>query len=182
MSRPARRTIMLLPILALLAACQTSIATPSSASAGVTPAEIDFVTNASAIISFDRDECGLAQAQAKSPEVRAIAAKLLADANQFDEDLRPVAAQSGIKLATILPTTLRNRAARLRLGQGSQFDQSFIADQIASHQDALNLTESVIGTPSSNPSLAALSKQGDALVRANLEQLLALQRRMNRAA
>ena len=182
MAIPTRRTIMLLSLLSLLPGCQTTTATPASSSGDMSAADIDFVTNATNIIRFDRDECGLAVTQAKSPEVRALAAKLLDDANRFDDDLRPITAQAGIKPATVLPSTLRIRAARLRLGQGAQFDQAFLADQIASHQDALNLTESVIGGPSGNPSLAALSQRGEALIRANLQQLLALQRRMMAAA
>ncbi len=179
MAPTTRRTILLMPLLAiLLPGCQTTQATASSSSGDMSSADLDFVTNASNIIRFDRDECGLAQTQAKSPEVRAIAAKLLADANRFDAELQPLAMQAGIKPATVLPTTLRIRAGRLRLGQGTQFDQIFLADQIASHQDALDLQEQVMASPGSNPGLAELSRRGDALVRSNLQQLQALQRRL----
>ncbi len=178
-----RRAALRLPLLgaAALAGCQ---ATQASSPSGVdlSPSDLEFVTNAFDIIAFDRDQCTAAQTQAKSPEVRALAVKLLAEANQFDAELRPVAAESGIKPPTVLPLRLRTRAGRLRLGQGVDFDRAFLADQIASHQDTLNLQESVINAPSSNPKLADLSRRGYALVRANLAQLQALQGQMPRPA
>ncbi len=167
------------PVLAAaLAGCQTSQATAISSSGDMSPADLEFVTSASSIIRFDRDECGLAQTQATSPLVRAIAAKLLADANGFDAELQPIAAQAGIRPATVLPSPLRIRAARLRLGQGAGFDQAFLADQIASHQDALNLQEDVVATPGRDPRLTELSKRGARLVQSNLQRLQALQQRL----
>ena len=59
---------------------------------------------------------------------------------------------------------------------------AFLADQIASHQDILNFQYVVLSTATSNPRLADLSRRGDALVRANLAQLQALQAQMPRPA
>ena len=185
MTTSTRRAALMLPLLAAsvaLAGCQTTQASASSPSGDMGASDLEFVTNAFDIIAFDRDECGLAQTQARSPEVRAIAGKLLAEANQFDAELRPVAAESGIKPPTVLPSRLRIRAARLRLGQGVDFDRAFLADQIASHQDILNFQYVVLSTATSNPRLADLSRRGDALVRANLAQLQALQAQMPRPA
>ena len=180
-----RRAAMLLPLLgaaAALAGCQTTQASASSPTGDMSGSDLEFVTNAFDIIAFDRDECTIAQTSAKSPEVRALAAKLLSEANQFDADLRPVAAESGIKPPTVLPSRLRIRAARLRLGQGPDFDRSFLADQIASHQDILNFQYVVLSSTTSNPKLAELSRRGDGLVRANLAQLQVLQSRLSRSA
>ncbi len=179
-----RRAAMLLPLLGAvaLAGCQTTQASASSPAGDMSGSDLDFVTNAFDIIAFDRDECIIAQTQAKSPEVRALAAKLLSEANQFDAELRPVAAESGIKPPTVLPSRLRIRAARLRLGQGSDLDRSFLADQIASHQDILNFQYVVLSSTTSNPKLADLSRRADALVRANLAQLQTLQSRLPRSA
>ena len=180
-----RRAAMLLPLLggaAALAGCQATQASASSPAGDMSGSDLEFVTNAFDIIAFDRDECTIAQTQARSPEVRAVAAKLLAEANQFDAELRPVAAESGIKPPTVLPSRLRIRAARLRLGQGQEFDRAFLADQIASHQDILNFQYVVLNSTTSNPKLAELSKRGDALVRTNLAQLQALQGQLPRSA
>ena len=120
MTVTTRRAALLLPLAAsiALAGCQTTQASATSSGGDMSVADLEFVTNAFDIINFDREECGLAQTQAKSPEVKAIAGTLLAQANQFDAELRPVAQEAGVKPPTILPTRLRIRAGRLRLGQG----------------------------------------------------------------
>ncbi len=181
MTTMTRRLTLLLPLGAAigLAACQTTQSSASSSSGDMSSSDLEFVTNAFDIIAFDRAECTLAQTQARSPEVRSLAAKLLADANQFDAQLRPIAMQAGITPPTVLPATLRNRAGRLRLGQGAQFDRAFLADQIVSHQDALNLEDAVRTSQSSNPRVASLAQQGFSLVRANLDRLQALQAKLS---
>ena len=176
-----RALLMLLTVAgsAALAGCQTSQATSASSSGSMSRADLDFITSASDIIRFDRDECTVAQTQARSPRVRELATKLLAEANEFDARLQPIAAAAGIKPPNVLPSTLRIRAARLRLGQGVDFDRSFLADQIVSHQDALNLQETEAAVAASNPQLVELSNQGKDLVRANLQTLEALQRQIS---
>ncbi len=175
-TRRTALTTTLLAASAALAGCQTAHST--SPSGDMSPDDLDFVTNAFNIIEFDRQECTIAQTQARTPEVRAIAVQLLQQANDFDARLRPIAASAGIKPPTVLRTDLRVRAARLRLGQGLDFDRVFIDDQIVSHQDALNLQGMVTGTTGSNPQLQALSRQGTDIISANLAKLHDLQARM----
>jgi len=67
--------------LLLLAACQNQNAKSTSGDAN--PAEVRFTTNAYQIIEFDRQEGALAQTQAKSPAVKAIAQQLTNQANDF---------------------------------------------------------------------------------------------------
>jgi len=175
-TRRAALTTLVLTAGAALAGCQTAHSTSSSGD--MNPDDLEFVTNAFNIIEFDRQECTVAQTQAKTPEVRALAAQLLQQANDFDARLRPIAASAGIKSPTVLRTDLRVRAGRLRLGQGLDFDRAFIDDQIVSHQDALNLQEMVTSTSGSNPQLQALSSQGTDTIRTNLAKLHDLQARM----
>ncbi len=175
MKNITRRAALLVVAGAPLAACGT---TQSTSTGDMSPDDLDFVTNAFNIIQFDRDECTIAQTQAKAAEVRAIAAELLKQANDFDAQLRPIAAAAGISPPTVLRTGLKIRAGRLRLGQGSDFDRSFIEDQIYSHEDALNMQQMLMDLPGGNPQLKALSRQGTALVQTNLAKLHALQRQL----
>jgi len=175
-TRRAALTAAALATGAALAGCQT--ARPTSSSGDMNPDDLDFVTNAFNIIEFDRQECTIAQTQARTPEIRALAAQLLQQANDFDARLRPIAASAGIKPPTVLRTDLRVRAGRLRLGQGLDFDRAFIDDQIVSHQDALNLQEAMTSTSGSNPQLQALSRQGTDIIRTNLAKLHELQGKM----
>jgi len=175
-TRRAALTTAVLAAGTALAGCQS--ARPTSSSGDMSPDDLDFVANAYNIIEFDRQECVIAQTQARTPEVRALAAQLLQQANDFDERLRPIAASAGIKPPAVLRTDLRVRAGRLRLGQGLDFDRAFIDDQIVSHQDALNLQEMVVSSPGTNPQLQALSRQGTETIRTNLAKLQELQGRM----
>ena len=134
----ARRAALALAAGALLAGCES---THSTSTGDMNANDLDFVTNAFNIIAFDREECTLAQSQARSPEVRALAAQFLKEANDFDARLSPIATSAGVKPPTVLRNDLRIRAGHLRLNQGYDFDRAFVEDQIVSHQDAINLQE-----------------------------------------
>ena len=171
MTMMMRRAALTLATGGMLAACES---TRSKSSSDVSASDLEFVTNAFNIIEFDLQECTLAQTQAQSSEVRAIAAQLLRDALSFKARAAPVAASAGILPPTVLRPDLRVRVAHLRLNQGLDFDKTFIEDQIFSHQDALNMQEMVANTPG-NPRIAALSREGTSIVRTNLAKLRALQ-------
>jgi predicted outer membrane protein len=162
---------------AALAGCQTSKSTASS-TGDMSSDDLEFVTNAFNIIEFDRQECTIASTQAQLPQVKALAADFLKEANDFDAQLRPIAAAAGIKPPTILRTDLRVRAARLRLGQGLDFDRSFIDDQIVSHQDALNMQQSMMNTPGGNAQLRELSTKGNVILSKNLQRLRDVQKQL----
>lgn len=170
-----RRAAMFSAVGALLAGCEMS---HSTSTGDTNPNDIDFVTNAFNIIQFDREECTLAETRAKNPDVRSLAAQLLQQANDFDARLRPIAASAGISPPTVLRTDLRIRVVNLRLNQGVDFDRPFVEDQIVSHQDALNLQQSMMDTQGGNPQLQALARDGTSILRTNLAKLQNLQRKM----
>lgn len=175
MTKIARRAALTLAATALLAGCGSSHSTSKT---NMSEADLDFVTNAFNIIEFDRQECSLAESQAKTADVRMLAAQLLEQANAFDARLQPIAATAGIRPPTVLRTDLRIRAAHLRLNQGLNFDRAFVEDQIVSHQDAINLQEAMMETPGGDPQLQALSHDGTAILRTNLVKLHELQKKM----
>ena len=156
----------------LLAACQGPTATPTTS--GVNPAEVKFTTNAYQIIQFDQQEGALAQTQARNPRVKALAQQLTNEANDFATQLGPVAANAGIKPPTELRDDLRVRLGHMRLQQGLDFDRTYLADQIASHEEELAMQGSMAGSGVS-PAFADLAQKGPALVRRNLDTLRALQ-------
>ena len=100
------------------------------------------------------------------------------DANAFAAKAKPIVEAQGIKLPTELRTDLRVRLYHLRLDRGLDFDRSFIDDQIASHEEALDRQELFLGTPEHNPQLFALAKEGIATARQNLAALRAIQRQL----
>ncbi len=166
-----------LPAAAAIAGCQTQA---SSASAGgdMNDADLDFVANAQNIITFDREECMLAQTQAQTPAVRALAVKLLADANAFDARLQPILQETGIKPPSVLRSDLRVRLGRMRLDRGLDFDRTFINDQIQTHEEIISRQEMMASGATRNPKITQLAKAGAEILKRNLAELRALQRRM----
>ena len=180
MVQVTRRTMLALAMpaaLLALAGCQTPTAT-SAPGGDMNQADLEFVTEAYNLIRFDRAECSLAPTYAQTPAVREIAAKLLNEADAFDEKLRPIAKAAGINRPTEMRSDLRIRVYHTRLNRGLDFDYSFINDQIASHEEALYWLELLMGTPGQNPQLVALAKQGIEELRQNLAALRAIQRQL----
>ena len=167
------RTLPAAGAILLLAACQTPTAKPTSGSTA-SPAEVSFVTNAFQIIEFDRQEGKLAQTQARNPRVKALAAQLTDEANQFADKLAPVAADAGIRPPTELRNDLRVRLGHMQLQQGQDFDRTYIDDQIASHEEEVMMQDSM-STAGVSPAFASLMGEGQGIIRRNLDTLHGLQ-------
>jgi len=161
--------------LLLLAACQTPVA--QSTTSATNPAEVQFTTNAFQIIQFDQKEGALAQTQARDPRVKALAQQLTSEANEFAARLRPVASAAGIQPPTELRNDLRIRLGHMQLQQGLDFDRTYLADQIASHEEEIMMQDTMRGA-SVSPQFATLAQQGQVLVQRNLDTLRALQAQM----
>ncbi len=175
---PRRAALALvLPAALVLAGCATK-ATATNDRGDMNPSDLDFVASARNIIEFDREECTAAQTQARSPAVRALAAKLLADANAFDAKLQPILVEAGISGPTALRSDLRVRLTHMRLQSGLDFDRSFIDDQIATHQEIINRQQMMSGTPGMNAHIIELAQQGAEILKRNLAELRRLQREM----
>lgn len=174
MSRKTNSSLALAAALLLLGACQSQNAQSTSGNAN--PADVQFTTNAYQIIEFDRQEGALAQTQAKSPEVKAISQQLTSQANDFATRLAPTAMAASIRPPSVLRNDLRVRLGHMQLQQGLDFDRTYIADQIASHEELLRMEGMNRGEAS--PQFATLMRQGTSLVQQNLDQLRALQSRM----
>lgn len=179
MSQVSRRGALGIAVLAALsvAGCQPAAA-PTSASGDMNSSDLDFVTNAANIIIFDREECTSAQSQARTPAVRAIAAKLLDDANMFDAKLQAVLAQAGVKAPTQIRSDLRVRLSHMRLQSGLDFDRTFLEDQIATHEEIINRQQMMSGTPGMNPQIIQLAAAGSEILKRNLAELRSLQMKM----
>ena len=160
----------------LLAACQTPVARVTTSATNT--AEIQFTTNAFQIIQFDQKEGALAQTQARDPRVKALAQKLTSEANEFAAKLGPVASAAGIQPPTELRNDLRIRLGHMQLQQGLDFDRTYLADQIASHDEEVMMQDSMRNATVS-PQFSALAQEGQALVRRNLDTLRALQAQMS---
>lgn len=179
MSWKMMRVLPTVAALLLLAACQGQNAKSTSGTAA-NPAEVRFTTDAYQIIEFDRQEGALARTQARDPRVKALAQQLTDQADEFAAKLAPVAAAASITPPRVLRNDLRVRLGHMRLQQGLDFDRTYLADQIASHEEVL-LMEDSMGNAGASPEFLALMQQGTSLLRVNLEKLRELQRQMGPA-
>jgi predicted outer membrane protein len=167
--------------LMLLAACQITGDSPkATASAGANTEDVEFITNGYQLIMFDREEGALAQTQAVDPRVKALAAKLVADANRFAARLDPLAAAEGIHPPDILRYSLRVRLGHMQIQHGLDFDQTFLADQIASHQEAISMHEMMAASGGGSAAVRELAGRAKLVVQDNLRELRALQLQMMR--
>jgi predicted outer membrane protein len=171
------RSLSAAAALLLLAACQGQNAQSHSTDANANPAEVQFTTNAYQIIEFDRQEGALARTEARDPEVKALAQQLTAQAEEFAARIAPAAADANITPPRVLRNDLRVRLGHMRLQQGLDFDRTYVADQIASHEEVLRM-EDVMSNEGVSPQYSALMQQGNGLLRTNLEKLRALQAKM----
>jgi hypothetical protein len=91
MEQVTRRTVLALAMPATLFALARCGTTVTSAPGGdVNAADLEFVTQAYNIITFDHEECSLAPTYAHTPAVKEIAARLLNRANAFAAKLDPI--------------------------------------------------------------------------------------------
>lgn len=174
------RIAALAGLLALPIACQSPEAqvAPGASASAVSNFDREFVTNAYQIILFDRAQGQIAQVQADDPRVRALAVRLMRQADEFDRRLAPIAASLGITPPTVLDRERRLRLGHMRRQGGLEFDTTYLDDQIASHRDALNDQQELLVQPNSDPRLVALAREGTQLVATNLEALRDLRRRL----
>jgi predicted outer membrane protein len=173
-----RRTMLALAPAALLALSGCGTTSASAPGGDMNPADLDFVTEAYNLITFDREEGSLAPDYAESAAVKALAAHIVNDANAFAAKNIPVMKALGIKPPTELRTDLRVRLYHIRLNRGLDFDRSFVDDQIASHTEVLARRELMMATPGQNPQVVAVAKEGLEKVRQNLAALRAIQRQL----
>ncbi len=161
-------------MLLTLAACQSATAIPE---AGANKADARFITEAFQVIQFDRQEGEIARVQAKDPRVKALAEKLTREADDYAEQIHPLAEKLGIKPPTILREDLRVRLGRMRLQGGLDFDRTYLDDQIASHEEAARSTAMMNPRDYSQP-LMGVASNADATVKRNLASLRALRQQI----
>lgn len=176
--RSSLATLSLVFAGAALAACQRTTSKPietGPAAPPVNPVDLDFVTNAWGVIHFDQDLCQQAAVRAHSPRVKALAAKILAYANGFDEKLKVIAASKGISPPKQLRSDLAVRLTQAEQLDGIYFDKMFVADEIATHEEALARAEGMSAEATADPQIKAFLAKAHDDLKTNLELLEKLQ-------
>ncbi len=140
-------------------------------------ADANFVTESFRLVRLDGQEGQLAAAQSDNPQVRALAAEIVAKANQLYPLMQDAIRKNGISPPVDLPGDLRGRLERTRGLQGSAFDRSYLADQVETHQRAIRAFQAEQAR-TQDPTMRSLVNQALPVVQEDLGKLQALQAAM----
>jgi putative membrane protein len=135
-----------LGMLAFLVAggCSTTAQAPQSSA--LSNADLQALTAAYQLISFDLQECTLVQRQNPGPAVQQVATQICADAQHYRPVLEELAAQHDVTLPNRLDYDLEEQYVGLAYHPTPSFDVNYLNDQIASHEQALAVFRGGDGT------------------------------------
>lgn len=131
-----------------------------------------FVNAVAASDTFAIESAGLAQSQAGSAEIKALAQRLRADHETSSIELQAAAGRATPPLAprAALDAGQRDLLDQLKASNGADFDRRFIDQQTNAHQKALGLLQDYLGNGNSQP-LKDFASKTRPLVQDHLEHL-----------
>jgi predicted outer membrane protein len=158
----------------LLAGCESPVAV--SANGPANPADLAVVTQAQQVIMFNRALGKFAESDSERPEVRALAQDLVRQADALDAQLEPVTRQMNIRNPNVLRRDLRIRLGHVIYQHGLDFDETYLEDQVASHERALEELNKAVSATSAP--LSPVATQSRDTIARSTERLKALQHEM----
>jgi len=101
--------------------------------------DADFVTKASVGNTFEIEEAKLALQQASDAKLKQFAQKMIDDHTDAEKKLEAAAGKAGDKPQTTLDQPHQAMLDNAKGFSGTDFDKIYIADQIAAHDETVNL-------------------------------------------
>lgn len=126
-----------------------AVAEGNLAAAG-TP-DATYVQNAAASDMFEIESSKLALEKATLPALKTYAEMMIAEHGTSSAELKIAAASAGIPVPTMLPPPLQAKLEALRTKSGAGFDQQYLADQRAGHQDTLTKVNAYLAGAPAGP-------------------------------
>jgi putative membrane protein len=119
----------------------------------------DYVKTAGASDLFERQSSALVLETTQSPGVRSFARMMIDHHTKSTADVKAAALRSGVKVAPpMLTPTQSEMIAQLRAERGAARDAAYIAQQRASHGQALAVQEAYAAEGTAAPLKAAAAK------------------------
>jgi len=131
-----------------------------------------FVKNAALSDMYEIEASKLAEAHAKSPEIKKFAREMIADHTKTTAKLKPAAKAAGITPPTELDNRRQGLINNLKTA-GADFDKTYATQQAASHQEALDLMQNYAKN-GENAQLKAVAAEAEPIVAHHLEMAKAL--------
>ena len=119
-------------IVASLFAAAPAFAAPSAT-------DTDFATKAAQAGIAEISEGHAAEAKGQSAAVKAFGKKMVGDHTKAADELKDVAAKSGVKLPTVASNDEKQVAEKLAALKGADFDKAYAEHAVKDHEDAVAL-------------------------------------------
>jgi putative membrane protein len=98
-----------------------------------------FVSNASQSDMYEIDAAKMAEARSKNPEVKAFAKMMVTDHTAMMAAMKPLVMAAGQKPADKLDDRRQGFLDNLKAASAADFDKTYIDQQVAGHEEALDL-------------------------------------------
>jgi len=143
-----------------------------AAPAGTAVAAPQFAAQAAGSDLFEIASGKLAQQKGESIGVKEFGEQLVSEHSQSSTELKAALAnvRPPVALPSAPPAELQAKLQALQGLSGDQFDQRFIADQIASHQQTLAAVNGYVAT-GDNPALRDWARKTTGVIQKHLQQL-----------
>ena len=99
----------------------------------------EFVSNASQSDMYEIQAGQIAQQRSKNPDVKAFAAMMVKDHTAMSNEMKPLIAAAGQKPSPDLDQRRKGFLDNLKGASAADFDKTYIDQQVAGHQEALDL-------------------------------------------
>lgn len=170
------------PVNAVQDAASAPVGQMSAATLGANSPEA-YVTNAAMGDMYEIQAAELALERSQNADVRELAEMIRTDHTQASEQMRQIAgeAAAGVQMPTELDERRQGMIDNLRSASADAFDQVYIDQQVAAHQEAVTLHEGFADNTDA-PQLAQHAGMVLPKIRAHLERARALDSSMDGAA
>ena len=98
-----------------------------------------FVSNASQSDMYEIQAAQIAQSRSKNADVKAFAKQMAADHTKMSGEMQPLIAAAGQKPSADLDQRRKGFLDNLKAAPAADFDKTYIDQQVAAHQEALDL-------------------------------------------
>ncbi len=154
-----KQIMMCVTVMALVAGCQSSAEQlGGKSSPNLPPGENHFLKTIANANQAEIEMSQIALNKSQSAQVRQFAQHMIDDHTQATAQVQQLASQKGFELPTQLDTLHRGMVDEVAARSGTDFDRTFIQDQVRAHQDTIDNTEREADN-GSDPDVKALAQK-----------------------
>ena len=155
-----------------------SMANMQGMNGGASPADIEFVRKALQGSMAEVQTAQLALQKSSNDQVKQFAQRMIDDHTKMIEQMKPVAAQIGVKLPGGPDKKEKAMYAQLQALSGNDFDQAYVKAMVKDHKMDDQEFKTEISTGQS-PVVKDAASKGDPVIESHLEMIQGIAKSMN---